>query len=114
MLNLDEEIYLHGYWQAEEYFKDNKDPLHLCTSMSLHIRRGDYLTGSSAAGCLIVADSRKISETLQSLLEDRGLRGRMGQSALQVSETHTGGAPMNVSEIFNLKGMAIKCLHRSS
>jgi len=63
-------MYLNGYWQSEKYFKSAKDKLRgefslveklcdaslkilngilLCPAVSLHIRRGDYITNPSAA-----------------------------------------------------------------
>jgi hypothetical protein len=65
ILNLGDNIILNGYWQSEKYFKDIKDVLHKelvlkngfgevadsyskkivnTNSVSLHIRRGDYLS----------------------------------------------------------------------
>lgn len=62
--------YLNGYWQSEKYFKSAEDKLRRelcladrlgeasqkildqilqCQAVSLHIRRGDYITNSSAA-----------------------------------------------------------------
>lgn len=59
--------YLHGYWQSERYFKDAEVPLRAmlrfrqpasatnadwlvriagCTAISLHLRRGDYVSNS--------------------------------------------------------------------
>lgn len=69
MLNLTDDVYLHGYWQTEEYFKDTqgeirnlftfRDPgqnaaemaerIRSCNSASVHFRRGDYLIGNSPA-----------------------------------------------------------------
>ena len=63
-------MYLNGYWQSEKYFKSAKDKLRgelslvdkpgeasqkilegilQCPAVSLHIRRGDYITNPSAA-----------------------------------------------------------------
>ncbi len=63
-------LYLNGYWQSEKYFKSSEErirnELHLvnkltdasriildeivrCTAVSLHIRRGDYISNPSAA-----------------------------------------------------------------
>ena len=63
-------MYLNGYWQSEKYFKSNEDELRKelcltdklgeasqkvleeitkCSAVSLHIRRGDYITNQSAA-----------------------------------------------------------------
>lgn len=65
ILDLPNGVYLEGYWQSEKYFKDIaeilrqeltlKDPPHgrnqewaqniqSCSSVSLHVRRGDFLT----------------------------------------------------------------------
>lgn len=65
ILNLPNEVYLNGYWQSEKYFKDieeiirkkftikypqtgkNKDlaeQINSCESVSLHVRRGDYIS----------------------------------------------------------------------
>lgn len=65
VLNLSDDVYLDGYWQSEKYFKDveeiirrdftikipqagrNKELASLinsCESVSLHIRRGDYIS----------------------------------------------------------------------
>jgi len=69
-LNLQDNVYLDGYWQSERYFKDIeeiiskeftvKEPLagknlelgnkiHSCESVSLHIRRGDYVSDPKMA-----------------------------------------------------------------
>jgi hypothetical protein len=66
---LDGDLYLDGYWQSEEYFKNIEDNIRLnfefkipfdkknqklseviqsVDSISLHIRRGDYLNSNSA------------------------------------------------------------------
>ncbi len=63
-------VYLNGYWQSEKYFKSAEDKLRgelclvdkldeasqkildrilQCPAVSLHIRRGDYITNPSAA-----------------------------------------------------------------
>lgn len=63
-------MYLNGYWQSEKYFKSARDKLRSelclanqfgetsqkildeilrCPAVSLHIRRGDYITNPSAA-----------------------------------------------------------------
>jgi hypothetical protein len=63
-------MYLNGYWQSEKYFKSAEDKLRSelclfdkpdeanqkildeivqCPAVSLHIRRGDYITNPSAA-----------------------------------------------------------------
>jgi hypothetical protein len=63
-------MYLNGYWQSEKYFKSAEgklrselclvdklgvssqkilDEILQCTAVSLHIRRGDYITNPSAA-----------------------------------------------------------------
>lgn len=65
ILELPDKIYMDGYWQSEKYFKDikdiirneftvkyelnekNKEPADYicnCESVSLHVRRGDYVT----------------------------------------------------------------------
>lgn len=65
ILNQPNEVYLSGYWQSEKYFKDieeiirneftikypqtgkNKDfakQINSCESVSIHIRRGDYIS----------------------------------------------------------------------
>lgn len=70
MLNMSDNIYIVGYWQSEKYFKtirehllkdfsvksainkENQDILNLINStnsVSLHVRRGDYLTNPSAS-----------------------------------------------------------------
>lgn len=64
ILNLSDGVYLHGYWQSEKYFSSTEDIVRrelavnspllgkdkevaeqiiLCDSVSVHIRRGDYL-----------------------------------------------------------------------
>lgn len=95
MLNLDDEVYLHGYWQSEKYFKDIegeiralftfRDPgqkavemaelIHSCASVSLHVRRGDYLTGSNAAKFekLPLEYYRKALELLENTLGSKHL-----------------------------------------
>ena len=71
--NLPDRVYLDGYWQSELYFADIEDVLHKefvvktlqegkdselaelmapCESVSLHIRRGDYLSNSIANSVL--------------------------------------------------------------
>src|SRR5208337_1514913 len=68
--NIRHPMYLNGYWQSQKYFKSadvklrsefclaNKlgetsqkflDEILQCSAVSLHIRRGDYLTNPSAA-----------------------------------------------------------------
>ena len=63
-------VYLNGYWQSEKYFKSAEEELRhelclvdglcdasqnaldeitKCSAVSLHIRRGDYITNQSAA-----------------------------------------------------------------
>ena len=62
-------VYMVGYWQSEKYFKWNRmrvledvqlrnplsvngpmlDMIHRCTSVALHVRRGDYVTNPVAA-----------------------------------------------------------------
>jgi hypothetical protein len=69
ILNLSDDVYLHGYWQSEKYFKDIErdirdqftfrnpgksatemaERIHSSNSVSIHIRRGDYIEGDSAA-----------------------------------------------------------------
>jgi hypothetical protein len=69
ILNLPDDVYLHGYWQSEKYFKDIEseireqftfhnpgnyaaemaERIRSCNSVSIHIRRGDYIEGDSAA-----------------------------------------------------------------
>ena len=70
ILQLRGEVYLDGYWQSEKYFIDvadtirteftlTTDPTSLnkelagvildCEAVSLHVRRGDYLTNNSAS-----------------------------------------------------------------
>jgi hypothetical protein len=65
ILNLREDVYLDGYWQSEKYFSDIEsviryefsfranpaepnrrilDHIASCESVSIHIRRGDYVT----------------------------------------------------------------------
>lgn len=69
VLSLQNDVYLDGYWQSEKYFdaiadliREDLTPLvplsnhcemltnsiHQCTSVSVHIRRGDYTTTSKA------------------------------------------------------------------
>lgn len=69
VLSLQEGVYLDGYWQSEKYFaaiadliREDLTPIALlsthvetlkpsireCTSVSMHIRRGDYTTASKA------------------------------------------------------------------
>jgi len=68
--NIRHPMYLNGYWQSEKYFKSAEDKLRSelclvdklgeasqkildeilkCSAVSLHIRRGDYITNLSAA-----------------------------------------------------------------
>jgi hypothetical protein len=68
--NIRRPMYLQGYWQSEKYFKSAEDKLRSelcvldkpdaanqaildrilpCPAVSLHIRRGDYVTNASAA-----------------------------------------------------------------
>ncbi|KAB0666162.1 alpha-1,2-fucosyltransferase [Oryzomonas japonica] len=70
ILSLKGDIYLDGYWQSEKYFRDTADVIRndfrlkespdganasvlreikVCESVSLHFRRGDYVTNSNAA-----------------------------------------------------------------
>lgn len=70
ILNLKGDIYLDGYWQSEKYFRDAGDVIRNdfrlkgppdgvntgvlqeiagCESVSLHFRRGDYVTNANAA-----------------------------------------------------------------
>lgn len=70
VLTLPDGVYLDGYWQSESYFADVRDqlrqdftfrhPLHgynaelaahiaACTAVSLHVRRGDYVTDARTA-----------------------------------------------------------------
>ena len=70
ILRLGDNVYLDGFWQSEKYFLDIKallqnefslhtplvdEELHLamqirsCSAVSLHVRRGDYLTNPHAA-----------------------------------------------------------------
>lgn len=69
ILNLKDDIYLDGYWQSEKYFKDIRDTLikefslktpgtafeeqaQIITNhnaISIHIRRGDYVSNTSLA-----------------------------------------------------------------
>ena len=67
-----DESYLHGYWQSEKYFShiandirrefrfrvppsprnvEMADQINECTAISLHVRRGDYLTFDAHAVC---------------------------------------------------------------
>ncbi len=69
--DFEDNIYLHGYWQSEKYFSDvepqiredfkfpeakgrNKDliaEIQAATSVSLHVRRGDYLNAAAHTVC---------------------------------------------------------------
>jgi hypothetical protein len=70
ILRLKSDVYLDGYWQSEKYFLDTAEIIRKdftlkaapqgssaallceiaeCESVSLHFRRGDYITNSSAA-----------------------------------------------------------------
>lgn len=70
--NWGDESYLHGYWQSEKYFENVVDHLHevfvmtppmspenaamaqrieACSSLSLHVRRGDYVALGASAVC---------------------------------------------------------------
>ncbi|MFH0972649.1 MAG: alpha-1,2-fucosyltransferase, partial [Patescibacteria group bacterium] len=68
ILKLKDDIFLDGYWQTEKYFKDIEDiirseftlkteysnlnpeliaKISSCNSVSMHIRRGDYITNQN-------------------------------------------------------------------
>lgn len=71
ILEMKDDVYLHGYWQSEKYFSDYIkeirsdfafpkatgrnaeliDEIDGCTSVSLHLRRGDYVANETYAVC---------------------------------------------------------------
>lgn len=94
ILSLPDNIYLDGYWQSEKYFLDVADIIRKeftvkfqqtgkdfelakeiasCESVSIHVRRGDYVSSPSANRILGVLDSdyyKRATEQLSEMLKE--------------------------------------------
>jgi hypothetical protein len=98
VLNSEDNIYLHGYWQTEKYFKDIENILRLdftfknkigentraivqkinnCNAVCLHVRRGDFVTnpthGETSIDYYIAAEKiilQKIKEPVFFIFSD--------------------------------------------
>lgn len=93
ILNLKGDVYLDGYWQSEKYFKDvqdiirkdltvkekidgkNKevaDEIKNSQSVSLHIRRGDYITDEKTRALFDVCTMDYYGEAIRKITEKEG------------------------------------------
>ena len=93
ILDLPDNVYLDGYWQSEKYFTGINDiirddflilshpsesnqkilkKIQDCNSVSIHIRRGDYITNPKTRGIHFICDEeyyRKAIETIMKQIE---------------------------------------------
>lgn len=88
--NLKDNSYLDGYWQSEKYFRSISDmirtefvPVHVitgrnletaqiiqaCNAVSVHVRRGDYVTDPRVANVLSVFDQDYYHHCVQNIVE---------------------------------------------